>query len=409
MSTKKEERYKYLKSDRYAFNNSGGGKIGWHTVSFAQYNEIIDGGYIGKGFGNKVMVKYNDKDQLDSHSMGRWPVYAVRGKPFPKDIAHKVIHIMDEYTRYLSPYEMANSNNGIIDMAKELGVKPKYMPHFSGHDLSWFPHPDEQKCGWLHPDGYVGITGQLSIKNPFPDETIIEWAEMLEKVLTTPEEQAAIDIVVVYTDLEENFVPPIPFEYFITTGYHIVGNTIEVLGSTKARLLFKKYDRLYGDHTKNGPLIDPRKYDESLLHHYHKHTSLKSDGKDKGIWRDNWTGFKYMFSWGEREQLKPLPEMIDKNHPLYYGPTDYNFKVGGPLTIADLREFLLEFKQEQDAAGETDIETEAEKHYKEEVERKKKRDEEWEQIKAEREAEEQKRKQSPTGEKQEEVIFDTLK
>ena len=45
MSTKKEERYKYLKSDRYAFNNSGGGKIGWHTVSFAQYNEIIDGGY----------------------------------------------------------------------------------------------------------------------------------------------------------------------------------------------------------------------------------------------------------------------------------------------------------------------------------------------------------------------------
>ena len=66
-----------------------------------------------------------------------------------------------------------------------------------------------------------------------------------------------------------------------------------------------------------------------------------------------WTGFKYMFSWGEREQLKPLPEMIDKNHPLYYGPTDYNFKVGGPLTIADLREFLLEFKQEQDAAGET--------------------------------------------------------
>ena len=62
MSTKKEERYKYLKSDRYAFNNSGGGKIGWHTVSFAQYNEIIDGGYIGKGFGNKVMVKYNDKD-----------------------------------------------------------------------------------------------------------------------------------------------------------------------------------------------------------------------------------------------------------------------------------------------------------------------------------------------------------
>ena len=131
--------------------------------------------------------------------------YAVRGKPFPKDIAHKVIRIMDEYTRYLSPYEMANSNNGIIDMAKELGVKPKYMPHFSGHDLSWFPHPDEQKCGWLHPDGYVGITGQLSIKNPFPDETIIEWAEMLEKVLTTPEEQAAVDIVVVYTDLEENF------------------------------------------------------------------------------------------------------------------------------------------------------------------------------------------------------------
>ena len=232
---------------------------------------------------------------------------------------------------------------------------------------------------------------------------------MLEKVLTTPEEQAAIDIVVVYTDLEENFVPPIPFEYFITTGYHIVGNTIEVLGSTKARLLFKKYDRLYGDHTKNGPLIDPRKYDESLLHHYHKHTSLKSHGKDKGIWRDNWTGFKYMFSWGEREQLKPLPEMIDKNHPLYYGPTDYNFKVGGPLTIADLREFLLEFKQEQDAAGETDIETEAEKHYKEEVERKKKRDEEWARIKAEREAEEQKRKQSQTGEKQEEVLCDTLK
>ena len=75
--------------------------------------------------------------------------------------------------------------------------------------------------------------------------------------------------------------------------WSIVGNTIEVLGSTKARLLFKKYDRLYGDHTKNGPLIDPRKYDESLLNHYHKYTSLKHGGKDKGFWRGNWTSFKY--------------------------------------------------------------------------------------------------------------------
>ena len=74
-----------------------------------------------------------------------------------------------------------------------------------------------------------------------------------------------------------------------------------------------------------------------------------------------------MFSWGEREQLKPLPEMIDKNHPLYYGPTDYNFKVCGPLTIDDLREFLLEYKQEQGAAGETEIETKEERAYKEAI------------------------------------------
>ena len=115
-----------------------------------------------------------------------------------------------------------------------------------------------------------------------------------------------------------------------------------------------------------------------------------------------------MFCWGEREQLKPLPEMIDKNHPLYYGPTDYNFKVGGPLTIDDLREFLLEFKQEQDAAGETDIETKAERDYKEAVEQRKKRDEEWEQIKAEREREAQEQA-AQTGETPAESLFDTLK
>lgn len=298
---------------------------------------------------DRAIIKFTDESRSSLCDVERRPVYAVRGKPVPRALALEIIRKMDDYTRVLDynpTYEQIPPK--IQEMMDKVGLKRvEGLVHFNVADLTWFPKPDNVACGWLHPDGYIGIDGYCSLKNPFPNEIVYEWVYMIEEV--TKDQSDKLDIVMVLTEQNEELKHGVNLVDAITTGLHIKGKTIEILNATKARMLFTKYDREYGDHTKNGPLVDPRKLSEDQIYHCDGFDTF--DKKVRGIWTTGPTYCKYMLIWGDRQLLKPLPHMVDKNHPNYYGIPDYSLKTG-PLTLDDMKEFLRKFAVEQESEKE---------------------------------------------------------
>lgn len=84
---------------------------------------------------------------------------------------------------------------------------------------------------------------------------------------------------------------------------------------------------------------------------------LASDGIDRGIWNRTSSYTETGLEW-DTPRTSSTPGMlymaipglhgrVDKNHTCYYGVPDYRFETT-PLTLKDLEEFAIRFREEQD-------------------------------------------------------------
>lgn len=298
--------------------------------AFLRENRICDISADGEPMGEeRVSVTWSAEKAGLLWDLPRRPAYAVRGRPVDRETAMEIILCSTEFST-VTPQA---GDNCPWDMEALLKAHPRRAELHQlvlGYDLDWFPQPEMVCCGWVHPDGYVGINGYYSDKNPFPDELLDYWVQLAGQVTDQ------LDLVVVFGDGDERWDPERTMEEQIIAGFRLRGREIGLLDGAEAGALFSAYDSRYGDHRKVGPLRDPRP--GSTDHFYDFHDARPPFSSAICV--------KYMLYWEEDgpwgpELLPPLPHKVDKNCPLYYGIPDYSFQTG-PVTLEEMYRFARE-------------------------------------------------------------------
>ena len=276
--------------------------------------------------GERIMVEWSESALRRLDDLPRRPVYAVRGKPVDRETALEILL----WSTNFDAVQFRLGNRTPWDVEALLKQRPDRISLYQsllGYDLDWFPQPEMVCCGWVHPDGYIGINGYYSDKNPFPDELLDYW------VLLAAQVTDQLDLVVVFGDGDERWDPKRTMAEQILAGFHLRGREIRLLEGEEARTLFSAYDAQYGDHRKDGPLRDPRP--GSTKHFYDFHDADCPLGSPICV--------KYMLYWQEDgpwgpDLLPPLPHKVDKNCPMYYGIPDYRYETG-PITLEEMYRF----------------------------------------------------------------------
>lgn len=303
---------------------------------------------VPKAFYRDARIRYSPDSLRDCSGVkSSWPDYAIRGRPVSPELAMEIIRKTDLYRFYCVTDE--GPRNEIERMFQRSGV---FAPdnYSDSYDMTWFPYEDWVRCGWCHPDGYIGING-YSCKWPTLRNLLEPWVYLIQNVTLE------MDLVAVITECKEwldNFDDSLPIEQEIACGFLVHGDTVTLLTRDMAQKLFRRYDRLYGDHRPLGPLADPRTMPEEKEHL--KHVTYGDHPMIQ--WSYNGLGCNYPLEWedipdeqpGKRsnriDYLPPLPGKVDKNSPIFYGVPDSTFATG-PLTMADMAEFVRLWKQER--------------------------------------------------------------
>lgn len=293
-------------------------------------------------FGLKTTIIYNERDKDAIYETERRPYYRIRGKRITKELAHKIIRLTDGYLYKFIYRNLDRDDNWVIRLFEEVGAKADTKAHMQYIDNLWFPEPFEAPRGWCHPDGYIGINNYVSSKNPFLEDILDDWAGLLESL--TDDEAGQLDLVLVMTKQDEFLRHYLNFLDEVVCGFRVKGRSIEILGAPKARLLYKKYDNLYGEHDLTGPLRDYRDICPKERGSYGHLDSVE----ERGLWGSgNCSSCGHSFSWGyDCDDLIDRTTKVDKNSPMYYGYPDYNFKEG-PMTVDDMWRFAVEFLREE--------------------------------------------------------------
>lgn len=285
----------------------------------------------------QVLVEWSESTLHLLDGLPRRPAYAVRGRPVDRETALEIILWSTDFSAV--QYQLGHDAHW--DVEALLAKRPDRIPLYRsllGYDLDWFPQPEMVCCGWIHPDGYIGIDGYYDDKNPFPDELLEYWATLAAQVTDQ------LDLVVVFGDGDERWDPKRTMEEQIMAGFHLLGREIRLLDGPEARALFSAYDSQYGNHRKNGPLRDPRP--GSTKPFYDFPDAPRPFGAPVSV--------KYMLYWKEDDPswgpnfLPPLPHKVDKNCPVYYGIPDYRYETG-PITLEEMYRFAKALPPRRDA------------------------------------------------------------
>lgn len=169
----------------------------------------------------------------------RRPYFRLRGKPITEEQAFDIIRRTDVLLSY-------------IDAIRESG---EWIPYINFENNILNKRHFENRAGWVHPDGLIGINDVPIEKYPESYDFIIEWFRYL---LGFP----CLDIMLAFSCWEE--VPPEvwetcdlietweydkaydePFLKAIVFGIHVHDNKVEVLNSKDACAKYQEYDALY--------------------------------------------------------------------------------------------------------------------------------------------------------------------
>ena len=169
----------------------------------------------------------------------RRPYFRLRGKPVTQEQAFDIIRRTDCLLF-------------CVDVIRESG---KWIPYINfGNNILNKGH-FENRAGWVHPDGLIGINDVPIEKYPELYDFIVEWLKYLA-------EFPYLDIMLAFSCWEE--IPPEvwkmcdlietweydkaydePFLKAIVFGIHVHDNKVEVLNSEKACAKYQEYDALY--------------------------------------------------------------------------------------------------------------------------------------------------------------------
>ena len=279
-------------------------------------------------FDSEIKIICSDRALDEAEPEARRPVYAVRGKPIPKEVALDLIYRFQHYP--LDCYY----GEWLADKFKAKGItfrderfRSIYNPRLRYFELEWIPDRFSCSRGWCHPDGYIGTDFYFVEKNPGLDELVYEWLQIIDYC------KYDLDIVVALTNIEELYPEKYKFIDKIDGGLRIKGKTIEVLGRAKARNLFKIYDKKYTVTTPYEHYVDAESKERHRV----------------GVWErpcDNESDDRFRNTWSCPFYHEDEPKPIDKNDTRYYGVPDFTYQTT-PLTLTDINNFIDRYIAEE--------------------------------------------------------------
>ena len=300
-----------------------------HNDSYEEAVDIID---------YNITVEFTDEAYDAICDTARRPVYAVRGKPVQKEVAHEIIRKTDDYLHKI-PYNRREPDNIIGELFVKAGLFPTDHCLGSMFCNHWFPSPYSLACGWCHPDGYIGTTDFSGVKNPFPNEMLDIWYFLITKV------SKDLDIIAVVLDANERLDVSRTFEDQISFGVLVNGCQITLLEKEEATCKFKEYDQMYGDHELVRPVRDPAilGLEEYSPGEYNLNVLSRAG------WEHCCVGINHFLDLRDDSGISLICAVngrVDKNNPMYYGVPDFTYQYG-PMKTKDLEAFIEKWKAEE--------------------------------------------------------------